>query len=84
MLEMSVKSVPGCLVLMAPRTIGDPVALTPGLGPHEDVLALGVAPPELLVLLALELAPDPPLLELLELLLPHAASSATRTTTASA
>jgi len=35
---MSVKSVPGCLVLIAPSGIGVPVAATPGLGPHDDVL----------------------------------------------
>src|SRR6202012_3456490 len=43
--EMSVKSVPGCLVLIAPSTIGVPVAAVPGLGPHCDVL---VAPPDAL------------------------------------
>jgi hypothetical protein len=37
MFEMSVKSVPGCLVLIAPSTIGVPVAAEPGLEPHEDV-----------------------------------------------
>jgi hypothetical protein len=40
---MSVKSVPGCLVLMAPSTIGVPDAATPGLGPHDDVSEV---PPE--------------------------------------
>ena len=39
MLGMSVKSVPGCLVAMAPMLIGAPAALTPGFGPHDDVLA---------------------------------------------
>jgi hypothetical protein len=39
MFGMSVKSVPGCLVAMAPMLIGVPAALTPGFGPHEDVLA---------------------------------------------
>src|SRR5271169_1403055 len=38
MFWMSVKSVPGCLVLIAPSGIGVPVAATPGLGPHDDVL----------------------------------------------
>jgi hypothetical protein len=37
MFSMSLKSVPGCLVLIAPRLIGVPVAATPGLVPHEDV-----------------------------------------------
>ena len=37
MFEMSVKSVPGCLVLIAPSMIGVPVAAVPGLGPHGDV-----------------------------------------------
>jgi hypothetical protein len=37
MLEMSVKSVPGCLVLIEPRLIGVPLALTPALGPQDDV-----------------------------------------------
>ena len=34
---MSVKSVPGCLVLIEPRLIGVPLALTPALGPQDDV-----------------------------------------------
>jgi hypothetical protein len=38
MLAMSVKSVPGCLVTIVPSLIGVPVAATPGLGPHDDVL----------------------------------------------
>jgi hypothetical protein len=38
MFSMSVKSVPGSLVLMAPSVIGVPLAAVPGLGPHEDVL----------------------------------------------
>src|ERR1700684_1687076 len=47
MFSMSLKSVPGCLVLIAPMLIGVPVAATPGLVPHEDVetvpaLAAGV------------------------------------------
>src|ERR1039457_13104 len=49
MLEMSVKSVPGCLVLIEPRLIGVPVAFTPGLGPQAEVLtvvpAVEVLPP---------------------------------------
>lgn len=34
---MSVNEVPGWLVLIVPRLIGVPVAVTPGLVPHEDV-----------------------------------------------
>jgi hypothetical protein len=37
MFSMSLKSVPGCLVLIAPMLIGVPVAATPGFVPHEDV-----------------------------------------------
>ena len=37
MFSMSLKSVPGCLVLMAPMLIGVPVAATPGLVPQADV-----------------------------------------------
>ena len=61
-----------------------PVALTPGFLPHDDVLTELVL--ELVVALALELvALDAPLaavLELLELLLPHAASNSAAPTTA--
>src|SRR6201992_631314 len=35
MFSMSLKSVPGCLVLIAPMLFGVPVAATPGLVPHE-------------------------------------------------
>jgi hypothetical protein len=37
MFSMSLKSVPGCLVSIAPRLIGVPVAATPGLVPQADV-----------------------------------------------
>jgi len=37
MFGMSVKSVPGCWVAIAPRLIGVPVAAWPGLVPHADV-----------------------------------------------
>jgi hypothetical protein len=37
MFSMSLKSVPGSLVSIAPRLIGVPVALTPGFVPHADV-----------------------------------------------
>src|SRR5581483_11620063 len=41
----SVKSVPGWWVSMVPMLIGDPVAFTPGLGPHDDRLAPVEPPP---------------------------------------
>jgi hypothetical protein len=76
MFSMSVKSVPGCLVLIAPSAIGVPVAATPGLGPHDEVL-LDAADGLLLVLVA-ELdealaAPDELLAVELELEPPQAA-----------
>ena len=40
------KSVPGCLVLIAPSTIGVPVAATPGLDPHDDVAEAPLEPLE--------------------------------------
>jgi hypothetical protein len=66
----SLKSVPGCLVSIVPSLIGVPVAFTPGLGPHVEVL---VEPP-----LALEPLDElePPLAAALLvelLLLPHPA-----------
>jgi len=75
---MSVKSVPGCLVLIVPRLIGEPVAATPALGPHDDVpvealalLVVALAVPVLLLVVAAGAL----LLELLLLLLllPHPA-----------
>ena len=39
---MSVNEVPGWLVAMAPSAIGVPVAATPGLVPHCDVLTAAV------------------------------------------
>ena len=47
----SLKSVPGCFVSIVPMLIGVPVALTPGFGPHDEVL---VEPPPLELLAALE------------------------------
>jgi hypothetical protein len=91
----SVKSVPGWWVSMVPMLIGVPVALTPGLGPHDETAAvvppLALPPalvpvPAVLDVAALEVVP-PPAAELLELLelLPHpaSASSATEATNAS-
>ena len=46
MFGMSVNEVPGWLVAMAPSGIGVPVAATPGLVPHCDVLTVA-APAEL-------------------------------------
>jgi hypothetical protein len=43
MFSMSLKSVPGTLVLIAPSRIGVPVALTPGLVPQADVASAGAA-----------------------------------------
>src|SRR5882724_9542739 len=37
MFSMSLKSVPGCLVLIAPMLMGVPVAATPGLVPQAEV-----------------------------------------------
>jgi len=42
MFGMSVNDVPGWLVAMAPSAIGVPVAATPGLLPHCDVLTAAV------------------------------------------
>src|SRR6185437_2203434 len=46
MFSMSLKSVPGCLVLIAPMLIGVPVAATPGLVPHEEVETVPAEPDE--------------------------------------
>jgi hypothetical protein len=74
MFGMSVNEVPGWLVAMAPRAIGVPVAATPGLVPHCDVLVAEVLAVDVL---AGALLPAPALsLELpleLELLQPAAA-----------
>src|SRR5689334_16854047 len=45
MFAMSVKSVPGCWVLIVPRLIGVPVAATPGLLPHAEVSEPPPPPP---------------------------------------
>jgi hypothetical protein len=72
MFGMSVNEVPGWLVAMAPSAIGVPVAATPGLVPHCDVLTalvlaelvavLELVEPELLLGLELELL-EPELLQ---------------------
>jgi hypothetical protein len=88
MFGMSVKSVPGWWVLIDPRLIGVPVALTPGFGPHAEVLD------DPLLLLLLEVLVDaaeeavvleaPGALEVVLPLLPHPASAISATAAASA
>jgi hypothetical protein len=46
MFEMSVNEVPGWSVLIVPRLIGVPVAFTPGLVPHCEVLTVPDEPEE--------------------------------------
>ena len=79
MFGMSVNEVPGWLVAMAPSAIGVPVAATPGLVPHCDVLVADVLALDVLVAV-LVLAGVLELLELpleLGLLLQPAAAIAT-------
>jgi hypothetical protein len=52
MFAMSVKSVPGCLVTIVPSVIGVPLAATPGLGPHDDVLVDAVVAALVVLLVA--------------------------------
>jgi hypothetical protein len=74
MVAPSVKSVPGCLVTIAPSLIGVPLAFTPGFVPHF------VTSPALAWVLLL-LPPPPPLLDvLLLLLLPQAETTIERPT----
>jgi hypothetical protein len=54
----SVKSVPGWWVSIVPMLIGVPVALTPALGPHDEMLADAVPPALVPVLPALVPVPD--------------------------
>ena len=74
MLAPSVKSVPGCLVTIAPTLIGVPVAFVPGFVPHFVTSLAAFAVVEL---------PPPPLLDVVLslLLLPHAATSTDRPAT---
>ena len=73
MFGMSVNDVPGWLVAMLPSAIGVPVAATPGLVPHCDVLTAAVlGVPEAVDVLAGVLA-EPAVLLLLLLLQPAAA-----------
>jgi hypothetical protein len=66
MFGISVNDVPGWLVAMPPRAIGVPVAFTPGLVPHCDVLTV----------VLLELAAGLLAGVLAGVLLPHPASAA--------
>ena len=77
---MSVNDVPGWLVTMVPSAIGEPVAFTPGLVPHCDVLTvvLPVLAAPLLEVAAVEGAADgdPLLLQPARAASPNAAASA--------
>ncbi len=79
----SLKSVPGCLVSIVPMLIGVPVAVTPGLGPH-DVMLTAVPPPLDELAAVLVLPPAAALLELLLELLPQPARTIKPITEASA
>jgi hypothetical protein len=86
MFAMSVKLVPGWSVTIPPRLIGVPVAATPGLVPHCEVLAAaGPLELELVagVAAALDVDPAAGLLEL-ELLLLHPARTPPAAITATA
>ena len=83
MFSMSVKSVPGCLVLIAPSGIGVPVAATPAFGPHDDVLVEALVAAAVLVAEVDEAAGAALLLVLLLLLLlPQPAMNSTPRTAA--
>jgi hypothetical protein len=85
MFSMSVKSVPGCLVLIAPSGIGVPAAATPGLVPHDDVPVDALVAALVLVLLAEvdeAAGAAAALLVLLLLLLPQPAMNSTPRTAA--
>jgi hypothetical protein len=70
MLAPSVKSVPGCLVTIAPTLMGDPVAFVPGFVPHF------VTSPAFFAVVELPPPPPPPDDVLLLLSsLPHAATN---------
>src|SRR3954470_4918770 len=75
MLAPSVKSVPGCLVTIAPTLIGVPVAFVPAFFPHLVTSEAAFA--------VVELPPPPPLPVDVLLLssLPHAATSTERPAT---
>jgi hypothetical protein len=68
MFSMSLKSVPGCLVLIAPSGIGVPVAATPGFEPQDDVAEDALVLVAAAVLVVAELAAGVLVVVLLELL----------------
>src|SRR5438552_18913310 len=81
MFGMSVNEVPGWLVAMAPSGIGVPVAWTPGVVPHCDVLAVAVIAEadEVPAGVVDDPAPAPvPLLLLLQPAAPRARTAASR------
>src|SRR5690349_1664344 len=81
----SVKSVPGCLVTIAPSLIGVPLAFTPGFFPHFVTSpAAGVADPPPLVAAAPPVEADVLLLLLLPQALSTTARPTARTTTSAA
>ncbi len=90
MFSMSLKSVPGCLVLIAPMLMGVPVAATPGLVPQAEVEVVPAAAEELdaeeaalVAAGALDDAAAPPVLELeLELHAARTPSDSAATTAA--
>jgi hypothetical protein len=85
MFWMSVKSVPGCLVLIAPSLIGVPVAAVPGFGPQDDVSVDELVAAAVLVAEVAEVdeaAGAAALLVLLLLLLPQPAITSTARTAA--
>jgi hypothetical protein len=88
MFSMSLKSVPGCLVLIAPMLIGVPVAATPGLVPQDEVetvpaLAAGLDAEEAVLVVAGALDAGGVLVELVLLEL-HAARTPSDSTAAAA
>jgi hypothetical protein len=85
MFSMSLKSVPGCLVLIAPRLIGVPVAATPGLVPQAEVETVPALPVEVDPEEAEVAAPVAAVVPLPELELElHAASTPSETTATAA
>jgi hypothetical protein len=75
-LGMSVKSVPGCLVTIAPIGIGAPLAFWPLPRPHFDAAALVELAAEVLVAGGLLAEPEPELVLDVSLSLPPHAPSA--------
>jgi hypothetical protein len=87
MFSMSLKSVPGTLVSIAPSRIGVPVALTPGLVPQAEVasvLAAELDAAEAAALVAAALEGAGALLEVVELELQAARTPSDSTAAAAA